>query len=255
MTELVAAGTDVPRLGDLDAGGEERVGGDLGKDGGVRVEAGCAREDRREVEAEAIDTGLRVVAQRVQDQRANLRPAAIERIAGAGVVDERAVGGVRIIQRFAEAAQRNRRAEAIAFAGVVEHQVEDDADAGSAKRGDRLPQFGNAAGCQARVDRHRYDGVVTPAVGEAERRQVTLVDPGDDRHQLDRGDLQRLEVGDDRGMGEGCDRATLLLRNVRMQHGEAADIDLVDQAAGGEEGRRGALPGVIARSFIGWGRD
>ena len=59
VAELVAAGADVPGLGDQDAVGEQRVGGDGAEGFGVRVEAlRGAAEDRGEVEAEAVDAGL-----------------------------------------------------------------------------------------------------------------------------------------------------------------------------------------------------
>ena len=73
---------------------EERVGGDGGEGFGLRVEAlGGAAEDGGEVEAEAVDAGLAdEVAQAVEDQAAGGGVVAGERVAGAGVVDEAAVG-------------------------------------------------------------------------------------------------------------------------------------------------------------------
>ncbi|PAV92438.1 hypothetical protein WR25_05777 [Diploscapter pachys] len=237
VAELIAAGADVPRLGDHDAAGEQRVGGDLYKDRRMGIEARAAGEDRREVETEAVDPAPGEMAQAVEDQRANLGSAAIERVTRAGVVDEAALGRVRVIERLIEPAQRQCRAEAVALARVVEDHVEDHPDPSAAEGGHRFDQFGDAAGGEPRVDRHRDDRVIAPAVGEAERRQVAFVDPCDDRHQLDRGDVQGLEMRDDSGVGEGGDRAPLRLRYVRVQHGEAADVEFVDQAPGGKEGR------------------
>ena len=48
-----------------------------------------------------------------------------------------------------------------------------------------VAQLGDAAGAEAGVGRHEGDGVVAPGIGEAERGEMALVDPGGDRHQLD----------------------------------------------------------------------
>jgi hypothetical protein len=61
---------------------------------------------------------------------------------------------------------------------------------------------------------------------------MALVDPGGDRHQLDGADADAFQMGDDGGMGKGRNGATLVFRHIRVQHGEGADGDLVDQAAG-----------------------
>ena len=68
-------------------------------------------------------------------------------------------------------------------------------------------ELGEAAGAEARVGRHEGDRVVAPGVGEPERRQVALVDPGGDRHQLDRVDAEAGEVVEDRRVGERGDGA------------------------------------------------
>ena len=106
-----------------------------------RVEAvgRAAAERGREVEAEAVDAGgLGPVAQRVHGEAQRGRPVERERVAAAGVVDVAAtvVGEGPVVGRVVEAAQRQRRPEGVAFAGVVEHDVEDDLDAGRLQRGD-----------------------------------------------------------------------------------------------------------------------
>ena len=130
------------------------------------------------------------------------------------------------------------------FAGVVEDHVEDRADAGVAERGDGGGELGQAAGAEARVGGHEDDGVVAPAVGQAEGQEVALVDPGGDRHQLDRVDAEAGQVVEDRRVGEGGDGAADRGRHLGVEDGEGADGDLVDQAAGAEDrrlwrGRRG----------------
>ena len=93
------------------------------------------------------------------------------------------------------------------FAGVVEDDVEDGADAGGAEGGDGGGELGDAAGAEAGVGGQEDDGVVAPAVGEAERGEVALVDPGGDRHQLDGVDAEAGQVVEDRRVGEGGDGA------------------------------------------------
>ena len=114
VAELVAAGADVPGLGDHHAGSEEGVGGDLGEDRGLRVEAGGgAAEDRGEVEAEAVDAGPGEGAQAVEDQAAGRGVVAGEGVAGAGVVDEGAVLRVAEVGGVVEAAEGEGGAEGV----------------------------------------------------------------------------------------------------------------------------------------------
>ena len=69
IAELVAAGADVPGLGDQHPVAEQRVGAQRRKQRRLRVEARLvAAEHGGEVEAEAVDAGLRhEVPQRVED--------------------------------------------------------------------------------------------------------------------------------------------------------------------------------------------
>ncbi|VWX48692.1 hypothetical protein NOVOSPHI9U_20055 [Novosphingobium sp. 9U] len=118
----------------------------------------------------------------------------------------------------------------VALAGVVEHQVEDDGHALGLQRGHRVAQFGDAARAQARVERHRCHRIVTPGIAQAQRRQVALVDPGDDGHQLHRRDVQLAKVGQHRRVRQCCYRAAQLFGHVGVEHGEGADVELVNQA-------------------------
>ena len=161
-----------------------------------------------------------------------------ERVAGAGVVDEAPVRLVAEVGAGVEAAQAERRAAGVALAGVVEDDVEDHADAGGAQRRDGGGELADAAGAEARVGRHEGHRVVAPAVGQAERAEVALVDPGGDRHQLDRVDAEARQVVEDRRVGERRDGAALGLGHVRVQQGERPHRHLVDQPAGAEDRRR-----------------
>ena len=147
------------------------------------------------------------VAEAVEDEPAGGGVVAGQRVAGAGVVDEAAVGRVAEVGAGVEAAQGEGGAVDVALAGVVEDDVEEGADAGIAERGDGGGEFRDAAGAEPGVGGEEGDGVVAPAVGEAERAEVALVDPGGDRHELDGVDAEPCQMVDDGGMGERGDGA------------------------------------------------
>ena len=87
--DLIAARAAVPRLGDQLHFREQRVLADRLEEAALGFEAvGLAREDRAEVEAEAVDLHLaHPVAQAVGHHLDDARMAEIERVSGAGVVD------------------------------------------------------------------------------------------------------------------------------------------------------------------------
>ena len=66
---------------------------------------------------------------------------------------------------------------------------------------------------------------------------MAFVDPGRDRHQLDGRNAQAAKMFDDGGLGQRRDRAAPAFGDIRMQHREGADRDLVDQPAIGEQRR------------------
>ena len=162
----------------------------------------------------------------VDDERAVERQA----IAGAGVVDVgRRIAGIEAKEGgVVEAAERQRRPELVAFAVVVEDDVEDRLHAGGVQSVGRRAHLRPAAGRETRIGRPEHDGVVAPGVREAERRQMAFVDERVRRHDLDRGDAEGREMRDRRGMGEpgeGCARS---LGDRRVEAGEAAQVELVD---------------------------
>ena len=77
------------------------------------------------------------MAHHIERQAPHRRIGEIKRIATAGIVDEVAIGGMRI-SGVVQPAQRNHAAIAIAFAGMVEYQVKQHADAILVKRGHGL---------------------------------------------------------------------------------------------------------------------
>lgn len=82
--------------------------------------------------------------------------AAGDRVASAGVVDQRAglaAGTWRRATRLSRPRMESVRPEAVAFAGMVEDEVEDDADAFLVEPGDGIAQLGHAARGKGDADR------------------------------------------------------------------------------------------------------
>ena len=141
----------------------------------------------------------------------------------------RIVLGMAIIERVVEAAQRQRRSKHVTFAGVIEHHVEQDPDACLMQRRRRHSQIIDAPRHQPRIGRHEDDGVVTPGIVEAEGRQMPLVDPCRNRHELDRIDAKLGQMIDGCRMGERRGGAAQVFWNAGMSLGEGLDPDLIDE--------------------------
>lgn len=91
-----------------------------------------ARQCGCQVEAETIDMHLlHPVAQRIHDQFQHLRMRRVEGVAATRVVPvvARIVGHQAIVGGVVDAAEAQRRAEMVALAGVVIHDVENHLDA------------------------------------------------------------------------------------------------------------------------------
>ena len=194
MAKSVAARADVPGLGDEAGFGEHGIGGEGLKERGLWIETRVASAKRRaEIETKAVETAMNHPAleradRHLNDQRAVKREA----IAGARIVDVE----LRIVWvqpepgAIVEPAEGQRRAGLVALAVVVEDDVENGFDAGCVQRVGRGADLLPAARSKARIGRAEHHRVVAPCVGQAERRQVALVDERISRHDLDRGDAE-----------------------------------------------------------------
>ncbi len=136
-----------------------------------------------------------------------------------------------------QAAQRQGRSLAVAFAVMIIDHVEDDADPSVMQGCHRIPQFGHATGCQTGVDGEPVDRVIAPIICEAERPQMPFINPRVDRHEFNGGDLQGFQMRDHGRMTERGDGPALRRGHMGMTHGEAAHMEFVDQPAGREERR------------------
>ena len=150
--ELVSARADIPRLGDQARLGQDRIGAESLEERRIRVKAiGAAAERGREIEPEAVEAAMDHPApqrpdRHVDDERAVERQA----IAGAGVVDVgRRIAGIEAKEGgVVEAAERQRRPELVAFAVVVEDDVEDRLHAGGVQSVGRRAHLRPAARAQ-----------------------------------------------------------------------------------------------------------
>ncbi len=197
--DLIAAIADVPGLGDQLDAREHRVLPDRGKERAPALEpARLAPERGGKVEAEAVHMHLgHPVAQGIQHHAQHHRMRDVQRVAGAGGVETVArILGQHVVARVVDAAERQRRAHFVAFAGVVVDHVEDDLDAGGVKAVDGALDLGDLARFQiGPVRREERQRVVAPVVLQPLFDQVAVVGKGVDRQQFDRGDADPLAGG------------------------------------------------------------
>ena len=138
VADLVAAGPDVPRLGDqLDLADDRVLLHELEERREPVDVVELAGQRRGEVEAEAVDVHLgHPVAQRVHDQLQRVGVPDVEGVPGARVVHVVAlvVLDQPVVRRVVDALEAQRRAEVVALGGVVVDHVEDHLDAGLVHR-------------------------------------------------------------------------------------------------------------------------
>ena len=159
VADLVAAGADVPGLGDELDLREDRVLVDGVEERAQAVDVvELAGQRAGEVEAEAVDVALAdPVAQRVHDQPQHAGVAGVERVARARVVHVVAlvVGHQAVVARVVDALEGEHRAEVVALGGVVVDDVEDHLDAGAVQRLDHALELAHLLAAGGRWRRTR----------------------------------------------------------------------------------------------------
>jgi hypothetical protein len=245
--------TGVPGLGDDLGAGEHRIGLDLPQDRRLleQLAAGIARHHGRQIEAEAVHMHQpHPVAQTVEDEAPHHRVVGVEGVAAAAVVG--VAGAVvrqeRVVAAGLQAAERQRRSVLVPLGAVVEHDIEDDLDAGPVQGLDQIAELAHRgqhigrAGIAA-VRREERDGTVAPVVLPLGRR-VLYVEMLH-RQELHRGDAQIFQVGnllDEPEVGPAP-----LGRDARARvAGEAADVHLVKDRAGKRSLQRNVAFPVVA---------
>ena len=191
-----------------------------------------ARQGRCQVEAKAIDMHFEdPIAQAVHDELQHARVAHVQAIARAGVVGVIALVGCAqpIVGSIINAAEGKRRTQLIAFRGVVVDHVQDDLDASGVQSLDhRLELIDRAGGGIARFGGEEADRVIAPVVPETLVNQVPVIDEVMNRHQFDGRDSQALQVLHDRSRGQPGIGSPQRCGNLRMPHGKALHVQLVD---------------------------
>ena len=233
----------VPGLRDHLGVGQQRIFGD-------RLDHRRLDHHLAPAEPEAVDVGLGDhVPQAGEDQGADDRMVAVDRVAAAGVVEEAALLVEEVIKAVVEPAEVEGRPLVVPFGRVVEDDVEHDLDPGGVERLDHpaelLPGGGvlGVAGI-GRLGRAEGDRVVAPEVAEllagqrVDERAVVLVELVD-RQQLDGRHPQRLQVGD------LLDQAGVGARVPHAGRGVPADVQLVEDRVLAQDAPRVEAAGAL----------
>ena len=177
---------------------------------------------------------------------------AIERVAAAGVIEITAVGAEHVIKLVVQSAERIGPAAIVAFAGVVEDDVEDHFDPGRVKRLDHVPELADLAmfgdGCgKSGFGCGERDGVVAPKILQPLTRKrvregaVALVELVDGQ-QLDGRDAERFQVGD---FLNEAGKGPRLAHPARLMASKAADVKFVDDRIFERDQRRAVVGPVV----------
>ena len=165
----MAAGSDIPGLGNQLEVTQQRILLYRLQQRCPGIETVIASRKRScEIETKSVHAScFRVVTQDIHRETEHCRLIECERVATTGVVD--IARGVTcdapIVGRVVEATQRDGRPERIAFAGVIEDDVENYLDAGAVQRCHTRGKFIDASGCKPWIGDEQRTGVVAPVIG------------------------------------------------------------------------------------------
>ena len=141
-----------------------------------------AAERRREVEPETGDpVGGHPVPQRIENELHHTGMIEVERVAATSAVDVPApVAGIElVVARIVDAAERQGRAEAVGFRGVIVDDVEIDLDLRGRQFPDRRLEAADAVRAEvARLGREVVERRVAPEIGEAPLHEEAVIDEG-----------------------------------------------------------------------------
>ena len=175
------------------------------------------------------------VAQAVHDELQRVRVAHIERVAGAGVVHVELLVVIdqTVIGLVVDALERDGRAEVVALRRVVVDHVEHDLDTGVVHRAHHALELlyllsAIPGGGVAALRREESDGVVAPVIAKPLIEQGRILHELVNRHELEGGDAELLQVLDHSRMSESGVGAALLDRDVGVQLRKSLDMGLVD---------------------------
>ena len=211
LPEPIAAGAEVPGFGDELAVRQHGVVAERLEERRVGCEAFLVAAERgREIEAKAVDAAENHPALQRRNRHLDDRSAVEgDAVAAARVVDVAGlIFGIEAeVERVVEAAERQRRAEFVALAVVVEDDVEKDFETRRVQRVDRGADLGPAARRQPRIgtaERHR---IVAPRVGEFQPGRWRSSTKASHGISSSSGDAERLQMRDRPGFREGGEAA------------------------------------------------
>ena len=236
-SHLVGPG-GIPRFGDDLRVGEQRIFGDQLDDRRIRQDlaVAVAAEHARQIKSETIDVVVvHPVPQTEEDQFADDRVIAVDRVAAAGVVAVVAGVAEHVVDAVLQPLERERGPEVVALGGMVEDDVENHLDAGGMEGPNHLLEFANLAarllpGRVATVRREEGQRIVAPVVelvGPDAAGQLggKLVH----RHQLHRRHTERLKIRD---LFNDTQVRARMGDAARRTGREAADVHFVDDGVG-----------------------
>ena len=244
-TKLITTGANVPGLRNHQALAQHRVAGDglqqrcIGLKPALNIVT-TARQHRGQVKAEPIHTKLDDPATKaLQHGAPHERLVEVDAIAAAGPVGVTAalVRQQVVIQRVVDAPKRQRGAPLVKLGRMVVDHVEHHLKPATVQSLDHGTEFtaGIAVGTFAGIaGLRRTPGhwAITPVVAHAKRLQPSLVGTVGHGHQTHRGHPQGLQMRQHRRVCEARIAAALAGRHLRMQRGEALNVQLVDHAPG-----------------------
>jgi hypothetical protein len=157
-------------------------------------------------------------------------PVCVDGVGAAGVVHVRAVVAQAVVGRVVEPAKAEGRPVLTALGGVVEDDVEDDLQPGGVQRLDHGLEVVDRPVLVVR--REEPDRLIAPVVAQSARNERPIVDELVYRQQLDRGHPQRDQVIEHCRVPQAGERPAGFRGHVRMQLGEALDVQLIEDRVG-----------------------
>ncbi len=121
----------------------------------------------------------------------------------------------------------------VALGGMVVNHVQDHLDAFAVQSFDQSLEFphllaDHAGNRIARVRREEADRIVAPIVGQAAIDEMFVGDELVHRHELHRGNAQRVQVLEHRRAGQSSVGTAQALGHLWVARGEAFDVQLVN---------------------------
>ena len=250
VPHLVAAFTNVPRLGNQLHPREHRAVFDRLKQRRLLAEPRRAAHHRRQVKTKTVDVErFHPIFQAFIRKMRHRRMAEVERVTATGPVVVITILSDPIIATVINSAHGERRTVEIAFRAVVQHHVQNHFDTGRMKRFHRItklvPRLVRVDGV-AGVERKHRQRVVAPVVAQPQSLQARLAGEMGDGQQLQRGDPQMFQIGDHGRMAERLIGAAHLFGNRRMEIGQPFYMGLVNHGVAPRRARRGIVFPVVA---------